>query len=255
MDHFKKINELISAFDLTKRSEVNKAYRRCLDYADEHLSGDMQCNTFLNKAAELLNQPKVLKNSAEQKAIAHEESKIYLYFSEANGPCLAGNADGLKYLSEVTQSLSHSSLPGEHIHLYYEEFPLYGDSYPLTIYVENDEWFEKYALKESEENKEESNEEVSKRNVDLNTLYAFMANTGPPPNMPLISNKIYTIISHEPYIDQKAWSKSIREDKSRMIVARFLNEDDEEDYFAFDIDDKAIILFKEDDLIQINNKF
>lgn len=252
MNHLKKINELISEFDLTKRSEVNKAYRKCLNYADEHLSGYMQCNTFLDNAAELLNQPKVLKNSAEQKAIAHEQSKIYLYFSDSNGPCLAGNADGLKYLSEVTQSLSHSSLPGEHIHLYYEEFPLYGDSYPLTIYAENDEWFEKYAVKECEEPKEKDNEKIPNRIINLDTLCAFVANSEPPPTMPIISNKIYRIISHEPYIDQKAWSKSIREDKSRMIVASFLNEDNEEDYFAFDIDDKAIILFNEDDLIQIN---
>lgn len=251
MNHLKIINDLILGFDLSQRSEANRAYRKCLDYADEHFSDDMQCNTFINEAAKLLHQPKVLKNTAEQKAIANTHSKIHLYFSESNGPCLVGNKDGLRYLSEVTQNLSRSSLPGEHIHLYYNEFPLYGDSYALTIYYENDDWFKTYAQQKPADADEEQTESIPKRNFDIDSIYAFMANTEPPPTMPIISNKIYKVTSITQYTDQKIWKKEIRDSKERMIVASFINEDDTEEQFAFDIDDKAIVILTKSDVIQL----
>ena len=252
----KTINNLVEGFNLSLESERAKAYRKCIAYAERELADNIVYNKFLQSAASKLRQTPVIKNIAEELAPPPDtKSKLHLTYSETSGPCLTGNSCGLKYLSDIICNLSNSKLIGEHIHLYDEEFPMYGDSYPLTIYFESDDWFEKYAKRSTEEDTKEAEEDIKERNLNIQKLVGFLVITEPPPTMPIISNKIYKILSFEPYTDQKVWSKNIRESKERMYVFSFVNDDGVKDKFAFDIDDSAIIIFDNEEYFeQIANK-
>lgn len=188
-------------------------------------------------------------NTARKMSTEQNDAKLYLYFSDVAGPCLTGNKAGLAHLSDVIKNVSDAKMPGEHAHLYAENDILCGGSQPLTIYFEDDEWFEKYATENDEP--DARTEDVPQRKLQKDQLAAFMIATEIPPEMNLRKGKIYKIISVSPYPDEEAWQKTIREDEGRMIVVSFYNEKNEIEKCAFDCDDEEIVFYENKDIEQL----
>jgi hypothetical protein len=178
-----------------------------------------------------------------------KSAKMYLYSSDTSGPCLSGNKIGLSHVSETLSALSHSKIPGEHVHFFADNDIFCTGSQPLTIYYEDDEWFDKYA-RETDSPIVRA-DDIPHRALIPEKLCAFMIATEIPPEMNVRKGKIYKIISVDPYPDADAWQKTIREDTGRMIIVSFFNEKNEIEKCGFDCDDKEINFFESSDLEQL----
>lgn len=144
MDYDRIINQMISEFDLKSGPEREKAFEKCIEYADQHLDCTWDYNPFLQKAADRLAQLPVRMDIARRMLEQSGDERLHISYSKQSGLELTGNACGLKYLSEVIKNLSQATMNGEHAHFLCGQRPLYGDSRLLTIYLEDDDWFVKH---------------------------------------------------------------------------------------------------------------
>ncbi len=248
MDYDKVIKSLLDGHDVFSETGRKKAYQKCIEYADAHLEKSPQYNKFVAKAAKYLKQVPVVKAVIKQLVQANGTERLHLIYTDANGPVLTGNRTALRYLASILHHLSRAELDGDHIHFYYHEAPLFGESYPLTVYVEADEWFDKNAVAEEDGEEEE---EFEKRDVNPERITAFLVVHETPPGLLITKNTIYKVLSCEKYDGQKAWKKSIREDSGRMYVLRFNDDDNKPTALAVDLDDGDLIFFSDKNLKQV----
>ncbi len=242
------IRELIKGTNLDDDLDRKKAFHKCVEYAENKLKDNSEYNHFVSIAAKTLRQPAIVKNISESIQTRGDE-KLYLSYSPSHGPELCGNEPGLSFLSHIFGTLSRSKMDGEHVHLYAGEEPLYGNSYPLTIFKEGDQWFEEHA--KSKEMKPE--EPIRQRNLSPSEIKALLFPVPIPPSELITQNKIYKVIRVEKYRNQKVWEKRIRESNDRMFVFSFLDDGGKPASFAFDLDDEAIFLFTGTDLQQLSS--
>ena len=250
MDYDKIIKQLISKFDFDSETDRKKAYQKCIEYADQKLDYTFHYNPFVEKAAETLGQETIRKDISRRMVEESGDEKLHLIYSKESGPELTGNASGLSYLSEVMKKLSEATMNGEHAHFFYGEPPLYGNSYPLTIYLEGDDWFRKI---DQDDKKKKGNRktEYKHRDIDIDKIVAFLVSDRVPPDFMMTPNKIYKISSCEKYKDQDVWIKKIRETTDRLFIFKFTRDDDEIEEIALDLDDEKVLFFAKDDLTQL----
>ena len=72
-----------------------------------------------------------------------ESGKLDFCYEEEWGFVITGNSDGLGYLASLLGELEHAPCHLDHIHLSNNERPLGSRSYPLTVYKEADDWFDR----------------------------------------------------------------------------------------------------------------
>lgn len=248
MNYDRIINKITSKFNLESDVEKQKAYQKCIEYSDQNLDGTSDYNPFLKRAADMLGQDPVRKDMARGNIEPSGEEKLHLTYSKTSGPVLTGNASGLSYLSEVIKELSEAEISGEHSHFYYNEPPLYGNSYPLTIYLEDDNWFAEHAQVDEAE---EKSDEVKYKDINVNEIMAFMISDKIPPSSMMRTQKIYKVLSCEKYSSQDIWIKKIREQTDRIFVFEFKRDDGQFQELGLDLDDDTIFFLTKDELNQL----
>ena len=250
MDYDKIIKELISKFELKSETDRKKAYQKCIEYADQNLDHTFHYNTFVEKAAETLVQVTIRKDISRRIVKISGDEKLQLIYSKESGPILTGNASGLSYLSEVIKNLSEATMNGEHSHFFYGEPPLYGNSYPLIIYLESDDWFRKIDRDDKKKQKN-SKPEYKHRDIDIGKIVAFLISDKVPPELLVTTNKIYKVYSCEKYEDKDVWLKIIRENTDRIFIFQFRKDDNEIEEIGLDLDDEKVLFLTKDDLTQL----
>ncbi|MEN6383695.1 MAG: hypothetical protein ABFD79_00695 [Phycisphaerales bacterium] len=246
MDYKRIVKELISEYNIDSETDRKKAYVKCIDYGNINFKEPKDFNGFINEAAKILNQIPVYQNIVSEEDWASGDEKLHLKYSKEFGPVLTGNKAGLSYLSKMIAKLSDSERSGEHIHLYNDEFPMYGKSYALTIYLENDEWFPKYGIETPEA--ENAPVKREKRDIDTNKIIGFVIFDYIPPTLPLTTGKIYKVKSCVKFENQKIWVKNFYDNSDRLYVFDLVNDDKENFQYAMDLDDKTVLYLTEKDI-------
>lgn len=243
------IEQLVAEFDLDSGIGRKKAYEKCVEYADRELDGTLSYNAFLDAAADKLEQVPVRKDIVRGMIEPSGDEKLHLTYRKEGGPELTGNAAGLAYLSAVLSGLSNANVSGEHSHFFRSRPPLCGDSFPLTIYLEDDNWFEKHADGDNGETDDETGNKF--RNLDVNQIVAIMLLSDPPFELMVTPDKIYKVLACRKYQDQDIWAKMIRRKSDRMFIFEFEADDGKQVQLALDIDDKEVAFLTEEHLNQL----
>ncbi len=247
MDYEKLIEKLISGMDVNSGSGRKKAYNKCIDYAEKNFKSPMDYNSFVAQAAKILDQVPCRKDTAAVSTPSTGNEKLHLTYSQQTGPVLTGSKSGLLYLSKLLANLAASEEENDHTHLYHDEFPMYGKTFPLTIYLEDDSWFLKHA-NESSGTEQTPEVEHPYRQLDPNSIAAFAVLDEVPPTMPIIKGNIYKVQSCKKYKNEDVWIKGISEESERLFLFTFENDENVLSQIALDIDDPAIFFLTKDDV-------
>jgi hypothetical protein len=253
MDSKEAIEKLISEFDI--KSEIGRklAYTKCVDYAKENLKSPKDFNSFVAEAAKMLDQIPIRKDVAAASVPASCDEKLHLTYTQENGPILTGNKTGLLYLSRLLANLADSDKTGEHTHLYYGEFPMYGQTFPLTIYLEDDFWLFKHANVPPETEKVPMPKQQH-RNIEPDTIIAFAVLDNVPPTLPILRGNIYKVVSCSKYKDQNALCKGKPAQDKRYFVFEFAGNNGNIHKIAFDIDDSTVFFITKNDVKKLVSK-
>jgi len=247
MDYKSVIENLISGFDIKSELGRKKAYTKCIDYAKENFKASKEFNSFVAEAAKMLDQMPYRRDVAAEIVSSYGDEKLHLSYSKETGPVLTGNKSGLSYLSKLIENLSVSDEPGNHTHFYHGEFPMYGKTFSLTIYLEDDSWFIKHANK-TPETEQAAPIKRKQRDLNPNTIIAFVIFDNLPPTLPVIKGNIYKVKSCVKYKDQKVWVKGISDESDRIYVFEFNDDNGVASQFALDIDDPNVLFLTENDI-------
>lgn len=250
MNYEKIIKQLTSKFDFDSETDRKKAYQKCIEYADQNLDNTFHYNPFVEKAAKTLGQEIIRKDISRRTTEESGNEKLHLTYSKESGPVLTGNASGLSYLSEVMKKLSEASMNSEHAHFFYGEPPLYGNSFPLTIYLESDDWFRKIDQDDKKKQKK-GKTEYKYRYIDTEKIVAFLISDKVPPELLITPNKIYKVYSCEKYGEKDVWLKKIRENTDRIFIFQFRKDDNEIEEIGLDLDDEKVLFLTKDNLSQL----
>jgi len=251
MDFKSTIENLIAEFDINSELGSKKAYTMCLDYAKKNFKDPKEFNSFVSEAAKILDQPPIRKDVSAESTLSSGDEKLRLEYSNQNGPVLTGNKSGLLYLSRLLANLSNSEENGDHTHLYHDEFPMFGKTFPLTIYLENDFWFFKYANEPSETDNT-AKLEYQKRDIDPNSIVAFVVFDNVPPTFPIIRGNIYKVQSCSKYKNQKVWVKGIKGESDKLYVFKFKDDNGVVNQFALDLDDPRVLFITQNDIEKLS---
>ncbi len=242
------INSLIAHYDIKSDTGRKKAYNACYEYAEKELDDSIDFNYFMKLAGKQTSQAPVMRNPLR---LVHSDGteKVHLEYNNESGPCLTANTSGLAYLAKALALLSESKLRGDHIHFNYREFPLAEQSYPLTVYYEEDEWFRDQVQNETAD--QQTLEENPENQIDPKQIKAFMITGQIPPDLFLTPYVIYPVRTVEKLEDQDTWSKTIKEDGRKMYCFEFLNDEGAITSLGLDLDDREVIFFTAEHLIHI----
>jgi len=247
MNYRSLIEKLISGLDIGSKSGRKKAYSKCIDYAEENFKEPRDYNSFVAQAAKMLDEVPCIQDVAAVSTPSTGNEKLHLAYSQQSGPVLTGNKSGLLYLSNLLKNLAASQEENDHAHLYHDEFPMYGRTFPLTIYLENDPWFLKHA-NESPEAEQAPEVERPYRQLDPNSIAAFAVLDEIPPTMPIIKGNLYKVQSCTKYKDEDVWIKAISEESERLFLFTFNNDENVLSQIALDIDDPKIFFLTKYDV-------
>ncbi len=257
------LNELLTGVDMDDEVSRKIAYNACLAHAQQDLDADPEVNLFIALAAERLRQVRVHFGIIKGLVPMPEDARLHLKYAPKGGPVLTGNTNGLRYLSDICATLAEAPFPDdggpeEHIHLYDNEPPMFGQSYGLTIYHSADAWFARYGIAPDDVDAETNLEtlppprEISPEQVAAIEFFEDV-NHPLPPTLYLRYDKLYRVLDRRQYLPQdEVWAKpSPNGDDSRMYV--FTIRDDAQEIFeiALHLDDSGIHFFTKNDLEQI----
>lgn len=235
MDLKKILDGLLSDVDMRSEIARRKAYIRCIEYADEHVDYD-QYNLFLAEAADRLGQVRLMRDILSTKLRPTQRERIHVRFDDAEGCQIIANPEGALYMARAFRALSSAKLVGEHIHFYYGEPPLVGDSYPVVMYLEDDAYFD-----DTDEDGiigSPSEWQIEKRDIDPSEIAGFFVGDYMPEQLFISINKVYPVLSWEWLMPgMQVWKKEIRDNSDRMIVLTFRRDDGEIQQIAIDLDD------------------
>jgi hypothetical protein len=247
MDYKSVIENLISGFDIKSELGSKKAYTKCIDYANENFKAPKDFNSFIAEAAKMLDQMPYKKDVVAETVPTSGDEKLHLSYSKEVGPVLTGNKSGLSYLAGLVGKLAVLEDAGEHTHLRYGEFPMYGKTFSLTIYLEDDSWFIKHANKTPDTEKAVPIKR-KQRDLNPNTVIAFAIFDYAPPTLPVIKGNIYKVKSCVKYKDQKVWVKGISDESDRLYVFEFDDDSGVSNQFALDLDDPTVLFLTKNDI-------
>jgi hypothetical protein len=240
-------------------------YNSCLAYAQQELDADPDVNQFIAMAAQRLGQVRVHLGVVKGIVSMPEEARLHLRYAPQGGPTLTGNADGLHYLSDLCAALADfpapsSEGPEEHVHLYENEAPMFGQSYGLTIYHSSDEWFDRHAVAPdaAETDAEDAPSATPPpREITPDQVAAIEffqdGNLPLPPTLYLRYDKLYRVIDQQQHhADDAVWVKRLSEEEDdRMCVFSIRDDAQERFEIALHLDDPSIQYFTKSDLEQI----
>lgn len=250
MDYEAVISGLLAECDLSSETGRKAAYVRCEEYADTHIPGRLEYNAFMEAVAVRLNLPAVRRNSLdEEDGESPENAKMHLAYTPKVGPELTANAEGLQYLASMLTELARQAVEHDHLHLYADELPMVGRTFPLTVYHEPDAWFERLIAEEKAAAGEKGKQPpaVAKRTIEPSEIAGLCLLSEVPPDMPLTKHRLYRVLSVDPYDGRKVWVKSIREGKERLCLFT-VSVNGKPQAFGFDLDDPEVLFFSRQDV-------
>ena len=260
LEYDRIIEELSVGVDMDDDVSRKMSYNACLDYAKRDLGADFDVNVFLEMAAERFDQVRVHFAVIKGLVPMPEDARLHLKYAPVGGPVLTGNTTGLRYLSDLCAALADTPVPEgdgveEHIHLYDNEPPMFGQSYGLTIYHSGDAWFDRYGVEPSDTEAETLSRpprEISPEQIAA--IEFFEENDMPlPPVLYLRYDKLYRALDFRQHLQgDGVWTKpSENEENGRRYV--FTIRDDAQEIFeiALHLDDVGVHYFTKIDLEQI----
>jgi hypothetical protein len=249
MDHVEEeVQSLIDALlaGQETQSEIGRvrAYRTCLRYAEETLAADHLCNVFLLRAAEQLGQPPMAVPVTHNRVPLSAEARLCFYYHDEEGPVLVGNPEGLRYLGALLTDLADAPLPGEHIELEEECPPMVSESYGLTMYRENEEWFEAAEAGMEDELVAEWESELGGRIMSSGEIVAMQFTGRVPSNLPLCPHKIYRLLAIDAWAEGPGnVRKPYRQDLTGVRMVTLVDDDGQELRLGVDLDDPDIAFY------------
>jgi len=242
------IDDLVTGFDLTREEEKNKAYKNCLSYAEKNMAKDPLCNAFLAHAAERLGTTKVMRDVVREIVPMPDTAQMHAAYDYMDGLVITGNREGLKYLAKLLEVLADTPLSGEHVHLYWDEPPLTGETYSVTVYKEEDEWFDANAYdyySAQEDELDRPRRDLDPRRVIAMQFLAPLCST-----LEVSAGKVYLVEEVVKRCSEDVWTKLIRDDESRLWVFTIRDDSGEKTRLALDIDDPEMLFLTKNELEQ-----
>jgi hypothetical protein len=251
------LHELLTGYDLDDPTSRKDAYQTCLEYADLNLKRSLDRNAFISRASNVLGQEMVFAEVVRELVPGTGDEKVHMDYTPELGMVFSGNQAGLVYVARMIETLSNATLEGEHVHLHGGEWPLVGNSYPITWYLESDRWFEtmdaegELASAEGEiPGLERGDDMLSLDEVAPKEVFALQLLNPIPREMMMTPRKIYLVTRTEPYRGQKFWRKGDSESET-MWVFHFVRDDGRPESIALEPDDPDVILLRQTDLDQL----
>jgi hypothetical protein len=246
MDIDKLLDELLADVNLGSDLDRRKAYIRCIEYADQHVGFD-DYNLFLAKAADRLGQTRLLRDMLATQIKTNGRERVHIRFDDEEGCQIIVNKEGALYLTRAFRALSMTRMVGDHIHLYYGEPPLAGDSYPAILYLEDDKYFDNTDEEEGVGSLVEW--PIIRREIDPNNIAGFYVSDYLPEKLFMSVNKVYPVLQWSWLTSEMStWKKCIREEIDRMVVVSFLRDDGMLQEIALDLDDDLVGFVTYDDI-------
>jgi len=267
------LDGLLAAEDVSDEVGRRRAYRHCLAHAREAMEDDPAVNLFLALAAECTGQARAHLSVVQGMVRLAGGARLCLTYSDEGGPALVGNADGLRYLSDLAATLADAHMLGEHVHLNPDEGATTAYSYPLTLSLTDDAWFERLAQEAESEEEGEAEEDGAedpqdavpvRREIEPADVAAlcFLLHSGEgpgalPPMLPLSPGRLYRVRAIRPHeAGERAWAKypgGLDEEEAAPRMTLFTLRDDDHEQFeiALHLDDPDLHYFTRRDLEQI----
>jgi|GEM_PF-317339 len=264
-EYSRLLDGLLVGVDMEEDVSRKMAYNSCLAYAQQELSGDPDVNQFIAMAAQRLGQVRVHLSVVKGMVPIPEDARLHLRYAPQGGPVLTGNKTGLRYLSDLCATLADAPLPGgkgpeEHVHLYENEPPMFGQSYGLTIYHSSGEWFDRHAVTPDDAEADAESAATASpppREIAPDQVAAiefFQDDSLPlPPMLYLRYDKLYRVLDWRPHhAGDKVWVKRLSEEEDGRLCVFCIRDDAQERFeIALYLDDPSIHLFTRSDLEQI----
>ena len=259
------LETLLVGIDMGDDVSRKMGYNSCLAHAQQELDTDPDVNQFIAMAAQRLGQVRVHLGIVKGIVPMPGEARLYLRYAPQNGPTLTGNAAGLHYLSDLCAALadfpaSSGKGPEEHIHLYENEPPMFGQSFGLTIYHSSEEWFDRHPIAPDDAETVAADAAQSPRpprEITPDRVAAiefFQQDDLPlPPPLYLRYDKLYQVLDQRPHhMGDGAWAKRVSEEEDGGMYVFSIRDDTQERFeIALHLDDPSIHYFTHDDLEQI----
>ncbi len=241
------IEELTRGMDLSRPESKRKAYENCVVYAERNMRKDPMLNMFLSHAATRLGATPVTRDVTREIVPMPENARAHIAFDYNEGPALTANREGLRYLSELFEVLAGSPVMGDHLRLNWDETPLWGETYGLTVYIEEDEWFEEQAF----DGAGEEDLQFPRRDIEADNVMAIQFATNMCSSLCVTPGKLYLVKELAKRSSQDAWSKVIRDDDSRVWVFSIEDDHGDDKLVSVDLDDPDINFLTREDLAQM----
>lgn len=244
MDEIERLLEsILSRYDLSTLEGRTSAYEACVEYAENELSHDLMCNTFLRRAAELLEKEPVEIDVVREFVDMPSDSMLDISYDDRHGLVITGNPSGLQYLSDLLSVLAEAP-QGEHVHLFNDEEPLTPVSFNLVFYVEDDEWFKKL----EEETAGENSKSLRKRNISPHEIFALQVIGEIPSDLPITRDRIYKVQDWNENSTNSAWRKKFSGDSDRFITFEIEDDNGYEFEIELNLDDPDVNYFRKSDI-------
>ena len=269
MDKEQEYNRLLDGLlvGVDRGNDVSRkmGYNSCLTYARQELDTDPDVNQFIAMAAQRLGQVRVHLGVVKGMVPTPADARLHLRYAPQGGPVLTGNRTGLRYLSDLCASLADATVPDgqgpeEHVHLYENEPPMFGQSYGLTIYHSSEEWFDRHAIALDDAEADAGDAapaSLPPREVAPDQVAAiefFQDDDLPlPPPLYLRYDKLYRVLDQRPYHPgDRVWVKRLSEEEDGRLYVFSMRDDAQERFeIALHLDDPSIHYFTKSDLEQI----
>jgi hypothetical protein len=250
MDYLRVVEDLIRGYDLSRGAERKKAYQKCEAYATEHLKARLEFNAFMEIVSEKLGLAPTRRNDFSDSAgRVPQSAKLFLGYDPKSGPELTGNADGLRYLAALLAELAEQAVEHDHVHLDPGQIPMYGRTFPLTVYHEPDAWF---GEGDEEDGVEEPGEpEIAMRDVRPFEIAVLCLLANVPPELLLTKHKLYRVLFVDTCKEREVWKKCIREGRERLFLFTVINDGGAPQPFGFDLDDPEVLFFSRHDVARL----
>ncbi len=246
------IDDLLSGEETTSDFGRARAYKRCVRFAEEELAENHLCNLFLLRAAERLGQQPMAVPVVQNKVPMPASGRMCVYLSDDEGVVVVGNAAALRYLGRLCRELSKAPLPGENVVLFEGEEPFVGDSYGLTLYHEDEAWFEAAEQGLEDDFVEAWEAEIHGRILSSEEIVAVQLVGPVPSSLALTAHKLYRVQGIDPYRDEPhILRKPFRPETDRVRVLALTDDDGQSLQLAVDLDDPDINYYYDWHLEQI----
>lgn len=242
------IEELTVGVDLSGEDGKDTAYKKCVSYAETNMAGDLWCNAFLAHAATRLGTTQVMRDVVSEIVAMPQFAQVHVAFDPQEGAVITSNREGINYLSELLRVLAGAPTMGEHVHLYWDEAPLSGETYGLVAYLEDDAWFEKYAQDYYSVMEEER--VAARRNLTADRVMAIQIQVPLACSLDLKPKKVYLVQETVKICGDEVWTKPIRDDDSRIWIFSITDDNHTTIQVGLDLDDPEILFLTREELEQ-----